>query len=152
MSEYLPFIILNYFGNFHILWYLGPILNHLGPIITIFNHFWKKMKIQLYSLSQILDELISEYIRQFNQITNEYPNILVLEKINEYLDEGIYWSKYIQIYSNIRIFIPHWRGLFYKHLSYSFIHLLIDHIKFSKITVIGFGFRFKVVLEYVHCV
>ena len=50
MSEYLPYIILNYFGNFHILWYLGPILNQFDTMITIFNHFWETMKIQIYSL------------------------------------------------------------------------------------------------------
>ena len=38
---------------------------------------------------------------------NEYPNIFALEKIYEYLDKWIYLSKYIQIYSNIRIFVPH---------------------------------------------
>ena len=41
-------------------------------------------------------------------MTNEYPNIFALEKIDEYLDDWIYLSKYIRIYSNIRIFIPHW--------------------------------------------
>ena len=40
-------------------------------------------------------------------MTNEYPNIFALEKINKYLDEWIYSSKYIWIYSNIRIFVPH---------------------------------------------
>ena len=39
---------------------------------------------------------------------NEYPNILALEKIKEYLGEGIYLSKYIQIYLNNRVFVPHW--------------------------------------------
>ena len=34
-------------------------------------------------------------------MTNEYPNIFALEKINEYLDEWIYSSKFIRIYSNI---------------------------------------------------
>ena len=41
---------------------------------------------------------------------NEYPNIFALEKIYEFLDEWIYLSKYIRIYSNIRIFVPHWLG------------------------------------------
>ena len=41
-------------------------------------------------------------------MTNEYSNILALEKINEYFNECIYSSKYIRIYSNIRIFVSHW--------------------------------------------
>ena len=40
-------------------------------------------------------------------MTNEYPNIFASEKIYEYLDEWIYSSKYIRIYSNIWIFVPH---------------------------------------------
>ena len=44
-------IILDYFGHFHMLCYFVPILNHFGPIIKNFNHFWETMKIQIYSLS-----------------------------------------------------------------------------------------------------
>ena len=57
-----------------------------------------------------MDEWISKYICQNKYITNEYPNIFAFEKINEYLDEWIYLSKYIQIYLNIQIFVPHWGG------------------------------------------
>ena len=39
---------------------------------------------------------------------NEYLNIFAFEKIYEYLDKGIYLSKYIGIYSNIQIFASHW--------------------------------------------
>ena len=34
-------------------------------------------------------------------MTNEYPNIFALGKIDDYLEEWIYSSKYIWIYSNI---------------------------------------------------
>ena len=44
------------FWPFSYLRYFGPILNHFGPIKTMFNHFWETMKIPIYSLSQILDE------------------------------------------------------------------------------------------------
>ena len=40
-------------------------------------------------------------------MTNEYPNIFALEKIDKYLDEWIYSSKYIRMYLNIQIFVPH---------------------------------------------
>ena len=41
-------------------------------------------------------------------MTNEYQNIFTLEKISEYSNEWIYLPKYIRIYSNIQIFVPHW--------------------------------------------
>ena len=34
-----------------ILCYFGPISNHFGPIITICNHFWETIRIQIYLLS-----------------------------------------------------------------------------------------------------
>ena len=50
------------FGIFSYVVLFGPILNHYGPIITIFNHFWGKIKNKIYSLSKILDEWIAKYI------------------------------------------------------------------------------------------
>ena len=41
-------------------------------------------------------------------MTNEYPNIFALENFYKYLDKWIYSSKYIRIYSNIQICVPHW--------------------------------------------
>ena len=54
-----------------------------------------------------MDKLIYEYICQDKYITNEYPNKYTLEKTNKYFEKLIYLSKYIQIYSNIRVFDPH---------------------------------------------
>ena len=55
-----------------------------------------QMNIWIHSSVLINHEWISKYIR--------------LGKINEYLDDWIYLSKYIRIYSNIRIFVPNCNG------------------------------------------
>ena len=64
ISDYMPKIVFDYLGNFHISVYFGHIFTHFGPIITVFNNFWETLKIQMYSLSYILDDRISKYIRQ----------------------------------------------------------------------------------------
>ena len=54
--QYMPKIVLEFFGDFHILCYFGPLLTHFGPIITISNNFWETLKIEMYLLLYILEE------------------------------------------------------------------------------------------------
>ena len=49
--------------HFHILCYFGPILNHFGPMMTIFKHFRKQLKFK--------------YIPYHRYQTNEYTKIFV---------------------------------------------------------------------------
>ena len=65
ISDYIPKIVLDNFGNFYILCYFRPMLDNVEPIITIFNNFWETQKILIYLLSSIFDEWISKYIRQY---------------------------------------------------------------------------------------
>ena len=88
ISDYVPNIILDYFGHFHMLCYFVPILNHFGPIIiflTIFGKIQWKFK----------------YIRYHRYWTNEYPNIFV--SINRWqINIRIYspWKKLTNIWTN----------------------------------------------------
>ena len=102
------FFFFDYFGHFHILCFFGPILNHFGPVISIF----------LFSLGNTENSNIFAIIDIGPMIIWIYLSVLINHKwisqyirlwqINKYLDEWIYSSKYIWIYSNIRIFVPHW--------------------------------------------
>ena len=64
ISDFMPKIVLDYLGDFHISCYFGHMYNHFGSIITVFNNFWETLKIQMYSQSYILDDRISKYICQ----------------------------------------------------------------------------------------
>ena len=79
-------------------------------------NFFGQMNIRIYSLPQILNEWISEYMRHDKKNTNEHTNKFAVEKINKYFCEWIYLSKIIkciQISDNLPMIVLDYFGYFH---------------------------------------
>ena len=101
---------LDYFELFWPFSYFVFFWTHIEP-------FWSNN----YHFQPFLENTKFKYICYYRYWTNEYHNIFDIinrswmniqfirlgKKINKYLNKWIYPSKYIWIYSNIQIFVPH---------------------------------------------